>query len=74
MARRFTRRKNGQMMTTFRIRIDLSQDQIDDLVGRSGKIYSRRHSIEEILEGRLMSGIECWTLDRQLDPGREDED
>jgi len=74
MARRFTLRKNGQMMTTFRIRVDLSQAQITDLIGRAEKIYGKRMPIEEFLEDCLTSGIERRTLDAALDPDREDED
>jgi hypothetical protein len=77
MARKFTRRKNGLMMTTFRVRIDLSQAQIDDLIGRARiyyGTYGEKMKIEEILEGLLSSGIESWTLDRNLDPDQEDQD
>lgn len=68
--RRFTLRRNGQQMTTFRVRVDLSQDQINDLIGRGENLYGERWKIEQVLSGCLNSGIERLTLDGDLDPDR----
>ena len=67
MKRQFTLRKNGQMMTTFRIRVDLSEEQILDLIGRNYRLRGDDQPIEQILGHCLTSGIERLTLDGSLD-------
>lgn len=74
MARRFTLRQNGQQMTTFRVRVDLTQAEIDDLLGRAGNLYTKKWNIEDVLEHCLTTGIERLTLDAALDPDQEDQD
>lgn len=70
--RKFTLRKNGQMMTTFRVRYDLSQAQIDDLISRSRKAFGELKPIEEILSEFLMAGYERLVLDASLDTQEEE--
>jgi hypothetical protein len=67
MKRKFTRRKNGEMMTTFRIRVDLTEREINDLVGRNYRLGGDNEPIERILKHCLTSGIERLTLDGSLD-------
>lgn len=70
--RRFTLRRNGHQMTTFRVRIDLSQKMIDELIVREAVLGGERQAIEDILSHCLSSGIERLTLDSSLDPEEED--
>ncbi len=66
--RQFTLRQNGCRMTSFRIRADLSQPQIDDLLERAETLYGERWTIDRVLSSCLNRGIERLTLDSALDP------
>lgn len=71
-SRKFTLRRNGMKMTTFRVRIDLSQAQIDDLVARNEIQGGVRELIEQVLGNCLTGGVERFCLDSSLDPDRQE--
>ena len=71
MARKFTRRNNGQMMTTFRPKMSLTQDQIDRAVATYERLHGKYLPIEKIVELWVWSGWETF-LEREFAEGSDD--